>query len=95
MQEVRVLLCADVVPSRCNKLFFESGEIASIFDEKFCEVWEKADARIFNLESPLYDGISKIDKCGPHLTSSTMCLHGLNLLNPNLILLANNKKAWS
>lgn len=90
MQEVRVLLCADVVPSRCNKLFFESGEIASIFDEKFCKVWEKADARIFNLESPLYDGISKINKCGPHLTSSTMCLHGLSLLNPNLILLANN-----
>ena len=83
MNKVSVLIGADVVPSRSNEFFFEGGKIDSIFDEGIRCVWEKANVKVFNLESPLYDGCSKIDKCGPHLVSATACLHGLNLLKPD------------
>ena len=90
MNEVSVLIGADVVPALSNHAFFLHGRVSDIFDDAISNIWEKTDVRVFNLETPLYDGTSRIDKCGPHLKSPTASIHGLKLLNPNLVLLANN-----
>lgn len=90
MNEVSVLIGADVVPALSNHAFFLNGRTCDIFDGVISDIWENADVRVFNLETPLYDGPSQIEKCGPHLKSPTASIHGLKMLSPNLVLLANN-----
>lgn len=87
---VSLIIGADVVPTKSNKDLFEKAEISSLLDNKLKEIWQASDFRIFNLEVPLTDKETPIEKCGSNLIASTSTVTGIKALNPNLILLANN-----
>lgn len=87
---VSILIGADVVPTDSNKRLFESGAASQIIQQDLLNCWNSVDLRIFNLEAPVFDGCSPIKKCGPTLKIETKCMSGIKLLNPDLVLLANN-----
>ncbi|MDO9254595.1 MAG: CapA family protein [Bacteroidales bacterium] len=65
---------------------------ASLFDEKIMEIFQNSDFNIINLESPLTDAGDEyqISKSGPFLKATPSTIGALDLLNVNLVTLANN-----
>jgi len=65
---------------------------ASLFDEKITEIFQNSDFNIINLESPLTVAGEEfqISKSGPYLKASPSTIGVLELLNINLVTLANN-----
>jgi len=87
---MELLIAGDLVPTQSNIELFKNADIKALLGEELLSLWRSADARIFNLEVPLTDQESPIDKCGPNLISPTEEIKGINALNPSLITLANN-----
>lgn len=87
---MKVLIGADIVPSQSNTSAFSQGNISGIIDKKLQEVLTKADFRIFNLEVPLVNLETPIQKCGPNLIAPTSCINGIKKLGVDLFTLANN-----
>ena len=63
--EVRIIIGADIVPTVSNQDFFEKAEMERLVDGNLFDVLNNADYRIFNLEVPLTDKETPINKCGP------------------------------
>ncbi len=64
----------------------------SLVDNKIFNLFANSDLNIVNLESPLTDAGNDYEtlKTGPHLKSSPETIKALNLLDINLVTLANN-----
>lgn len=86
---MELLLGGDLVPTN-NINMFRKGDINALLGRKLSEIWFSADMRIFNLEVPLNDKKSPINKKGPNLIASTESINGIEKLKPTLITLANN-----
>lgn len=82
--EVKILIGADVVPSSFAK------NLKEVISERLLQRWLGADLRVFNLETPLCDDGEPIEKCGPNIRSAAKSVEDIALLNPDLVLLANN-----
>lgn len=87
---MKITIGADLAPTDTNKDIFESGNIESIIDEKILDVLRKADFRIFNLETPLADAETPIDKRGPGLIAPVKTVNGIKKINPSLLTISNN-----
>jgi len=89
---LEILIGADVVPTASNLGGFQSDSpnLLNLLKNGLDEVWRSADARLFNLESPLADGIAAQKKCGPSLCAPTACANGVASLNPTGVCLCNN-----
>ncbi len=87
---MRLLIGADIVPTKTNKHVFESGQMEKVVDAPLRRLLAEADYRIFNLECPLTDVESPIEKCGPNLIASTASVIGLQKLGVDFFTLANN-----
>lgn len=87
---VSMIICGDFVPTESNLKDFKDGSIENIIESSIMDYIQNSDFRIFNLEAPLYDGYSPIEKCGPNLSIATEAIYGIKKLNPSLICLANN-----
>lgn len=87
---MEIIIGADIVPTSSNQSIFENGQMEQIVDDNLRHVLEKADYKIFNLEVPLTDTESPIQKCGPNLISSAKSVAGLKQLNIDFLTLANN-----
>ncbi|MEG1525561.1 MAG: CapA family protein [Clostridia bacterium] len=85
----RILIGGDVVPLPHNYEAF-STDAGVLLQNGLAEYWCMADARIFNLEVPLTDRQSPIQKCGPALSAPTACAAGLAALKPTCVSLCNN-----
>ena len=81
---------ADFVPTESNRALFKNGDTSTLFGEKLGSVLKKAEYRIFNLEVPLTDSFSPIDKQGPHLMAPTSTINGYKAAGVDLLTLANN-----
>lgn len=86
----RILIGGDVTPTDKNMEFFRQGDAETILGKELYQYWKSADYRLFNLECALTDRPNRIIKNGPHLVFDDTCLHGIEALNPSLVLLANN-----
>ena len=86
----KILIGSDIVPTPANVDLFAAGDVTSIIGEDLVSVLGDADFRIFNLETPVYDGESPIPKCGPNLIAATKTMPGIKAINPSLLALANN-----
>lgn len=86
---LEVIIGADVVPTASNLTAFQS-ETPQLLKDGLEEIWNAADLRLFNLETPLADRESSINKCGPHLIAPTKCAAGLAALRPGAVCLGNN-----
>lgn len=85
-----ILIGADIVPTRANKEYFISGNMQPVLGTELQNVIEKADYRIFNLECPLVNVDSSIQKCGPNLRAEESTVNGLKSIGVDLLTLANN-----
>lgn len=86
----RIIIGADLVPTRSNYELFESGDIGTLIGEELSEKLNEADFTVFNLEVPLIDELHPITKCGPNLIAPTSTINGLKAINPHFFGLANN-----
>ncbi|WP_102348320.1 CapA family protein [Bacillus sp. Marseille-P3661] len=87
---MKMIIGGDLVPTKSNIDLFNSGNISELIGESLLSIWDDVDFKIFNLEVPLADRVTPIDKCGPNLISPTSAIKGIKALNPSLITLANN-----
>lgn len=85
-----ILIGADIVPTESNIALFQSGNISELIGEELCQIFEAADYRIFNLEVPLTDEETPIEKDSPNLIAPTASAVGLKALNIDLVGLSNN-----
>lgn len=85
-----VVIGADLVPTESNEKDFMNGDLSGVLDDQTLTVLADADFRIFNLETPLYDGNTPIKKAGPNLSAKCGCVNGIKALNVDLCTLANN-----
>jgi poly-gamma-glutamate synthesis protein (capsule biosynthesis protein) len=86
---LEILIGADVVPTASNLGAFQTNA-PQLLKEGLDEVWNAADLRLFNLETPLADSASAANKCGPHLLAPVKCAEGLAALNPTGVCICNN-----
>lgn len=61
----KIIIVGDLflVPSNYQK--FADGDVAYLFGEKICELFDAADFRICNLEGALTDSMNVCEKTGP------------------------------
>lgn len=87
---VRIIIGADIVPTKSNFELFVKAKVEELVDSKILNVLNNADYRIFNLEVPLTNNQTPIKKCGPNLIAPTETINGIKALGANLLGLANN-----
>lgn len=87
---MKILIGADLVPTKSNVSLFESGKAEELLGKELVECLNSADYRIFNLEVPLTDREQPIPKCGPNLIAPTGCVVGYQAMGVDLLTLANN-----
>lgn len=86
----KLIIGADIVPTASNVQHFLSGDAQTLIGDKLTQVLDEADFAIFNLEVPLTDVESPIEKCGPNLIAPVSTVKGLAAINPHFFTLANN-----
>ena len=86
---LEIVIGADVVPTASNLNAFQTEKPNLLFNG-LEDVWQKADVRLFNLESPLTDNAAPEQKCGPSLSAPTAAVAGLAALKPSAVCLCNN-----
>ncbi len=86
----KLIIGADLVPTESNYNYFCKDNAGSLIGKELKAKLDRADYTIFNLEIPLSDRITPIDKCGPNLCAPTYTIEGIKALNPHFFTLANN-----
>lgn len=87
---LKVIIGADIVPTKSNYDLFRTGNREKLIGEDLCNLLDDADYMILNLETPLTDHENPIVKCGPNLIAPTDTIVGLKSINPYFFTLANN-----
>lgn len=87
---MRILIGGDIVPTNSNIDSFCTANVYNLVGEKIANRLSSADFIIHNLEVPLVDYESPIEKCGPCLVANTESIKGLKAINPYFYTLANN-----
>lgn len=87
---MRIIIGADLVPTISNYDLFEKGDIEKLIGGDLIDELNRADYRIFNLETPLTDRADPIVKCGPNFRTPLSMIRGLKKINPCFFTLANN-----
>ena len=87
---LKVYIGADFVPTDINRILFENGDMESIIGTSVYNMLCEADLNIFNLEVPLTDNDTPIDKFGHNLKSPTKTINGFKAIPSLLLGLANN-----
>ena len=85
-----IIIGADFVPTSSNQDYFCNGQMNLIVDERTYALINNASFRIFNLETPLTDKKTPIEKCGPNLIAPTQTIRGYEQLKVNLLTIGNN-----
>lgn len=88
---MKILIGADIVPTKSNIALFSAGNAEELVgNELFQKLNDKDTYCIFNLEVPLCDRADPIAKCGPNLIAPTSTIAGYKALGVDLLTLANN-----
>lgn len=85
-----ILIGADFVPTASNSELFHKKAATALVGVTLEALLKKSDFRIFNLEMPLTDENSPIDKCGANLIAPENTINGYKALNVDLLTIANN-----
>ena len=84
------LIGADIVPTVRNCDLFANGDLYALVGKELTKLLNEVDYRVFNLETPLVDLCTPIDKCGPALRADCSTVVGLKKIGVDLLTLANN-----
>ena len=85
-----IIIGADLVPTQSNYDLFEKKDLATLFGKDLLSTISEVDFRIFNLETPLTDTKTPIEKNGPALITPTRAFPGIKALGVDLFAIANN-----
>ena len=85
-----LVIGADIVPTSDNSIHFKNGNVDALVGDGLVDVLNKVDYRVFNLETPLTDDDTPIDKWGPALRADCTTIAGIKKLGVDLFTLANN-----
>lgn len=86
---VKVLIGADICPIGENLPYFKDGDAEGLLNDLLPE-FESADLVIANLECPLIEQPSPIQKTGPTFGAPGSCINGLGAAGIDVLCLANN-----
>ena len=75
-ETIKIVIGGDICPIGKNLPYFIRGEVSSIFND-LLPIFMEADLSIVNLECPLVDKESPIEKVGPGLRVPSDCVNGL------------------
>ena len=87
---LKLYIGADFVPTDINRVLFETGNIEALVGKELLGLFKQSDLNVFNLEVPLTDVSTPIDKFGNNLKSPTKTIYGYKALEPIFLTLANN-----
>ena len=87
---LRLYIGADFVPTDINRVLFETGNIEALVGKELLGLFKQSDLNVFNLEVPLTDASTPIEKFGNNLKSPTKTIYGYKALEPIFLTLANN-----
>lgn len=87
---MKILIGSDIVPTNNNIELFNKADTKALIGEELMKVFQEADFKILNLETPLTDELTPIEKCGPNLIAPTSTINGLGEINNDFYCLANN-----
>ena len=87
---MKILIGADMVPTERNKELFVAGDAHALVGDDLYNILSDADVRIFNLEVPLADKTTPIEKRGPSLIAPIDTIYGYKALKTDILTLANN-----
>jgi poly-gamma-glutamate capsule biosynthesis protein CapA/YwtB (metallophosphatase superfamily) len=90
MKPVTIIVGGDLAPTQTNYSFFCEGNLDALIDNRLLSLVNSFDYRIFNLEVPLTDTVKPIAKDGPNLIAPAAAVHGIRLLSPVILGMANN-----
>lgn len=85
-----IIIGADIVPTRANKEFFFSGNMQDVVGVELLNLLTNSDCCIFNLECPLVNTDSPIQKGSSNLRADISIVKGLKSIGVDLLTLANN-----
>ena len=86
----RILIGADIVPTVRNFEYFKAGDAEKLLGKELKAIFDRADYRIFNLETPLTDNLKPILKTGPNLSAPPYTVAGYKAMGIDLLTVANN-----
>lgn len=86
---MKIIILGDVGASEFNTHAFCDAE-KDLFSFDIQDICADADAVILNLEKPLTNIISPLGKCPPDFSAPVETIHGIKLLHPKVVTLANN-----
>lgn len=86
----KIIIGADFVPTESNIENFESSDLDDLFGKQLVDLLKADSFNIFNLEVPLVDEESPINKCGPNLIAPTSTIQAYKTIGVDLLTLANN-----
>ncbi len=87
---MQIVIGADIVPTKSNVSAFIKGDREALIDDSLAKILDSATYRVFNLETPLTDILSPIDKCGPSHITPTTAVNGMKAIGIDFLTLANN-----
>lgn len=87
---MKLLIGGDLVPTKTNISLFENADINTLLGSELLDLISGADYRLFNLEVPLTDISTPIDKCGPNLIAPSATISGIKSIGADFVSLANN-----
>jgi len=87
--QIKVLVTGDFCPINRIEMLVEKNDYASIFND-FLPILQESDLNITNLECPLYEGNTPINKSGPNLKGTIAAANALKFGKFDLVTLANN-----
>lgn len=86
---MKLLILGDVGASETNQqMFCQASE--DLFSPEIRNRCAEADIVLLNLEKPLTDEITPQGKCPPDVSAPIQTIHGIKLLHPTAVTLANN-----
>lgn len=87
---MKLLFGADLGPTKTNFELFAAGDAKALLGEDLLQLLQQADLRCFDLEVPLTDKDTPIQKHGPKLRAPENTVAGIKAMGINLLTLANN-----
>jgi len=87
---LKILVGADLVPTKSNYEAFINSDVEYLIGGELIDILNENHIRIFNLEAPLAEVGSPINKCGPNLIAPLETIKAIKKMNPSLLTLANN-----
>ena len=87
---MKIAIGADFIPTQSNKELFIQGNIDELFGQELKIYLQSCDYRIFNLETPLTDELSPINKYGIALAAPTATANAYVKAGADMFTLANN-----